>query len=371
MKLLDFTQKLYKEIDLSDYSLITCHHILEIDYLVIKALCENGLKPEKIYVLGKPYSTSKEVLQKYKELGVYVDGASLIIDPNKSFDNYFESVISNFIVKVSENISGKVIVWDDGGLLNTQLNNSNNLPFNIVSSVEQTSSGFNKLADTVLNFPIVNMARSKAKLQFESLFIADKNIQRLAAYRHTFQKDIKSALIIGGGPIGQVMKGGLVDMNIDVKIYDRDIEVSDYDTDIKLVHVISGFDVIIGATGEQALTVDDLSVLKNGCVLLSVSSSDREFDAVGWRKKAGITDSSVHKDILLDGRVLLNNGFPLNFTGEPESVPLKYIQLTGALTLAAIYTGVQLTEDNNDWVDIPQDKQEKIINEFKSYGLIK
>ncbi len=372
MELIDFTQGLYKDMDLSDVTLITCHHILEIDYMVLEALCEYGLKPENIYVLGKPYSTSEQVLKKYKQLGAYVDDASMVIRPDMSFDNYFGGVIQDFIAIVNEKVSGKVIVWDDGGLLSAQLNGITDLPFDIIGAVEQTSSGFNKLANTVLNFPIVNMARSKAKLQFESPFIAEKNMECFREYVGGAQNDdIKSVLIIGGGPIGQVMKRALGDAGVQVSIYDMDICVSDYAKGVELSEIISDFDVVIGATGEQTLTVEQSKLLESHCILFSVSSSDREFDGVGWRREAGVTDTAVHNNIYLGNRVLLNNGFPLNFDGEPESVPLKYIQLTGALTLAAIYTAIQIGERlKGGWVDIPVEKQKAIVSEFKSYKCI-
>jgi len=53
MELLKHTQTLFPDVDLSDTKLITCHHILEIDFLVLKALFEKAVPDydkESVYV---------------------------------------------------------------------------------------------------------------------------------------------------------------------------------------------------------------------------------------------------------------------------------------------------------------------------------
>ena len=366
MELLKHTQTLFPDIDLSDITLITCHHILEIDFLVLKAFFEKGLKPQNVYVIGKAYSTSEHVLHKYREVGIHVANASNRINPRKSFDDYFSEEITKFLDELAGRVKGNVIVWDDGGMLNKELiKRVGTLPFRVIASLEQTSSGFNALSGIDLKFPIVNMARSKAKLQFETPFIVEKNLKKLYEYLHQHNKSMQKVLIIGGGVIGREMKKHLLARGVLVDVFDVQSGASDFPENTTIDDILSIYDIIIGTTGKQVVSAEEIGRFKNDAIVMSVSSSDREFDAVGWRKIAHVESDRVHQDIVIDRKVLLNNGFPLNFDGAPESVPLQYISLTGALTLAGIYTA-HSANSTPEWKNIPKRTQEEIVRKFNN-----
>ena len=82
-----------------------------------------------------------------------------------------------------------------------------------------------------------------------------------------------------------------------------------------------------------------------------------------------VESDAVHQDIVIGKKVLLNNGFPLNFDGAPESVPLRYISLTGALTLAGIYTAYA-ADTTPEWKEIPKWAQNKIVKMFTSTSTV-
>jgi hypothetical protein len=106
--------------------------------------------------------------------------------------------------------------------------------------------------------------------------------------------------------------------------------------------VLKAYDVIIGATGSNSLSVAQLGQLKQSTHLISVSSSDREFPSVHIRNNSihgtQVHDTFVYKENDIH---LINGGFPISFKGnEIECYPLEMdvtkMKLTEAILLHII-----------------------------------
>ena len=83
--------------------------------------------------------------------------------------------------------------------------------------------------------------------------------------------------------------------------------------------------MIIGATGTNSVTFEDLKNLKHGCHLISISSSDREFPSQYLRTHA-VSGKEVHDTYVckMSNIHLANGGFPISFKGERiECYPLE------------------------------------------------
>jgi hypothetical protein len=127
---------------------------------------------------------------------------------------------------------------------------------------------------------------------------------------------------------------------------------------------LPSYDLIIGCTGSTSIPHPLHDSLKDGCILASVSSSDREFDAHCLRKQI-MPYSDCHQCVTIEDKLLLNSGFPVNFDGGIHSVPPKYIQFTRALLVAAIFQSMQ--QDSSSplkIIDLDFSYQKKISNIF-------
>ncbi|MBX9804158.1 MAG: hypothetical protein K2Y18_00195 [Alphaproteobacteria bacterium] len=306
---------------------------------MLRSCFDNGLLPERTALIGKCYSNSPTALALMEEEGIYICPSSSQFDSHQSYDNQFRKNMSEFFQNVVTRLKipqhAKLIVLDDGGELISIVNSCATM-FRQVIGVEQTSAGYHKLAKLKLNIPIINVARCSLKLIGESPAVSEAQIQHITRAINNLGIVPKRILIAGNGALGKYLTQALR-LRYDVVCYDKIPHLSEiHKEDLD----VSSFDMIIGATGNRIMTSEHISNLKEGVVLVSASSSDREFDASYFRKKIEKNDN-CHEDIFVDGIHLLNCGFPVNFQGADEdSIPLEKIQLTIALMFCSIFKGV-------------------------------
>ncbi len=357
LELLEFTAKQFSRDTLKDTYLIGCQHVLPSLYYLLKAAIQLGLPPENISIIGKCYSSSKLAFNMLCKEKIFVSDDSFSYDSHLSFDEQFKDYIEKFIqesllrMKCLDN--KKIILLDDGGeLITAAKKHINN--YNITLGVEQTSSGYNKLCNQVFNFPIINVARSYAKLNFESPHIA---ISILNHTRKIINCEKKQILIIGKGAIGIALEKYL-----EKQAYVSFHDIQSNNTLINDVN-LNQYDIIIGATGNNVMNKEMYHHLKKNVYLISASSSDREFDAVNLRKIVD-RNSECHKSYNIQNINLINSGFPLNFYGSDyDNVPLNDIQLTFSLLLAGI---CQRNSLYNGISELDKDIQYSILKKYFS-----
>lgn len=364
LPLVELLVDLFSDQDFFNVKIIGAQHILETTHSMLRSLYRVGLQPKNVSLIGKCYSTCLEVYEEMIAEGINVSKSSFTYTSHKSFDEQYSSEVQKFLVDqindLEENEYDKVILLDDGGKC-IDFFNKINKPNKKIISIEQTSAGYNEIKHKQLFFPVVNVARSPAKLNLESPIIAEAAAERL--YQSLFQRDLfpKRALIIGGGPIGQAMKSRLGgDMLIDV--YDENNELSDIKQDLgSILHL---YPLIVGCTGKRSIPNRLHSKIKQGTILVSVSSSDREFDSVYLKNKL-IENHNCHEDLLIQGKLLIRSGFPVNFDGNRENIEPEKIQLTIALITAAIFQALKIELDHEAGI-IPLDPEieARIAEEF-------
>jgi hypothetical protein len=318
---------------------------------MIFALMKKGLKAENIFMISKSYSYNPTVHNNFLEKNIF--SYHYEYNSYKSFDKQFKSQIKRFIKKIKPRLKENVLLIDDGGELIRILNKPRNNNFH---AVEQTSSGFNKLKNVKINFPVVNVARSKTKLEIESPFIADLAYKKIIEELGKIEKTPKEVLIIGNGPIGKEMKI-LFDKKFKTLIYDIK------ENEEKVHEIIKEKEelLIIGCSGKISLPKKYHKFLKKS-ILVSVSSSDREFDSVYIRRKVE-KNKNPHKNIITKEIILLNSGFPITFDGSIHGAPPKKIQLTQGLMMAGTYQSIK--EQKKEFLQLDSRIQEKIIEKFK------
>lgn len=367
MPLLDSVISSYSGPSLSRTKIIGVQHILETTHAMFQALELLGLRKENVSLIGKCYSTCEEVRQEMLYDGYFVSDRSKAYHPHCSWDSIYEQEVLKFSEeRFSELVQGefdRIVILDDGGKLiksiQSLLKSRCDVP---IVAVEQTTSGYEAIKNTQNNLPIINVARSPAKLKLESPMIAKAAIDRFEAKLDSANIRPSRTLIIGGGAIGTSIYQSL-SHRIDTYLYD--ISATRRSTGSKsLEGIIGEFDLIIGCTGFTSVSQKIHHFLSPGTVLVSTSSSDREFDAVHLRKQVA-ENSDCHLDVWASDVLLLNSGFPVNFDGERENIDPEYIQLTMALLTSGLLQACQL-DSNFPATILPLDskKESEIVSDF-------
>lgn len=364
LPLINFTTELYPDADLKDTYIICAQHLVSTTYSLFHALLNLGIKPYNISAIGKCYSTDPEAYLEMEKIGIDVCSTSLLFDSHRSFDQQYSENVKNFLnerrLKIMSKEFKKIIVLDDGGELILKINDVAKRP-NVVG-IEQTSSGFYKLRSETIRFPIINVARSYAKINFESPVIANLVVDALM--QQIKHLHLERALIIGSGSIGSHVNDVFKSI-CEISTYDKIFSRSSINT-VDFIKSLSFFDVIIGCTGQTVLGPEHYSLLKEGAVLVSASSSDREFDAVHLRRKASII-SNCHENLYIEGIQLINCGFPVNFSSQFRSIDVEELQLTRSLLLSAV---LQANSHSNvsksGFIDLDIENQMEIIRKYLS-----
>lgn len=355
----------YQNFDLSTSLVIAVQHLCSSTEKLFHALLQKGLPPSNLFALGKCYSTNPESLDRLRNIGINAQLSSLDYNPEVSYDTDFNNNINEFLTYILCSLDlysfEKIIILDDGGHLISAVNTlfPRNLP---IVGVEQTSSGFNLLKSEALFFPIVNVARSWLKLKHETPFIVRLIANHLKNKIAEFQIEIENALILGGGILGSALATSLNAM-CSVSVFDTDFKRSDF-TATKYRERLHEFDLVVGTSGENSLTLNDLSFLKKPVMLASTSSSDREFAASAIRKTN--LNKDCHADVEFEGVLLLNSGFPLPFSKNFDEIDLDEFQLTRSLLFLAIYQAFYLNNQPG-FVDVDNAIQNRIHEIYLDY----
>lgn len=362
LPLLEFVSSQFPDVDLSNISVIACQHLLGTTFNLFEELFKKGLKPKNVYLIGKCYSTNEETYQKFIRHGVNVSELSKTFDSHISFDEQFHGYVGKFLQNVTDSVSAqdykKIVILDDGGGLVSLVNDFFDNFDNFVG-VEQTSSGYEKIKNVDLLFPVINIARSRAKLEYESPMVAELITQKIKNYIKDSGLSEPEILVIGQGYIGEaitkLLRQEFRTIGCDI-LPDKCDFNGDYKSDL------NGFDIIVGASGNPVLAAGDFGKLKKGVALISASSSDREFSAIYLRVLDPKTDD-CHKDFNVKGINLINGGFPINFDGQEHSLSPEKIQLTRALLLAGVYIGIN-ANGGNGVKELDDKIQNSIIKKF-------
>src|SRR3989338_257818 len=333
----------YKSVagSIDDIRIVSFQHLLEPQIEMYNGFIELGVKPENIHALGKIYSSNKSVIEDLKALGIQALQPAFL---GKPFD---EEHRNNCLALRSKFSNEKVIILDDGAeLINVFAENYDNVLF----AVEQTSSGFRKLENLKHKFPIVNVARSKTKLTQESPLIARLCFERIVEHTQKYDLVNPKFLLIGLGPIGESMRQILTENNFGMAGYDKD----DYSSIVDLINEVKP-GVVIGATGAQIISEEELSQLSQSIHFISLSSSDREFPVSKLR-----TSSNAHDDIESGNLIFANGGFPITFKGNRyESTPVE-IEKTISLLFGSVAHGIKIGYQGEGLINVPEELESQL-----------
>jgi len=326
--------------------LVCCQHLLEPQLRMFEFLIDFGFEPDKIIVLGKAYSTNNEILKELKNKKVKVFQPEF---SGESFDKEHKNNCDMILKQIPKET--RIIILDDGAELITSFSKNKNVLF----AVEQTSSGFRKLENKKIDFPIINVARSDTKLIQESPFIARLCFERIKDYLQDQKINNPSILVVGLGPIGEAVREIFKQNYFSIQGFDIKYGHGDL---IKMILEMRP-DIVIGATGSPILIqkdIEKISSFDKRVHFISVSSSDREFPVSFFRK-----NKEIHEDVTYKNITFVNNGFPITFKGNRyEGTPME-IEKTICLLGGSVIYGATHNIKNKGFVNVPEEL-EKLIN---------
>jgi hypothetical protein len=374
----------------STVALFGIQHLLEETVCLVQEVIRRNIVPaNRIWLLGKPYSSNARITHLLRLMGVTVGSPSNGWRPGE-FDSWFEAEAKRFFNKaiaqlVNDKVIGRVVLLDDGGtLINSGLEASPHPGLNFVG-VEQTSRGVS--AATNATFPVVLVSSCALKAMVEPEFVARAAVHKIAHY-YPEALSAKTIGVVGCfGNVGNYLAQYLAartDVHSQTRILCYDSRsvwansitfagagVTDGEVKLEIVKDVTALfadaEVVYGCTGL------DLGKLVKECVrrpqlFVSLSSGDIEF-ATALKNMMSPVSSIWGPIELKSGGVVAHAGFPVTFDGAPSSAPLIEMQLTRALLLAGILQAISMPVEASGPRKLEPEPQWKIWLHWKKIAL--
>jgi S-adenosylhomocysteine hydrolase len=355
----------------------------------VEALNKLGASFSDIYLVAKPYPYAKRdlVSHELERRGVNVYRATRSHDVSAVAEEVLRHLQQSKVLK-----DRKVLVIEDGGYFGPLLHEPvfNDILSKCVGIVEQTTKGIRrdrkKVGESPL-VPILSVAESKFKADYESPEIGRITIQNISRFVPNVKLSGRRAVVFGFGSIGEHVAAHLNrSFNMGVSVVDIDAAKL-----LKALHrkdivseAVESFDKLIlgkkaklfvGTTGETSMNDQILTSLPNDCILVSTSSDREEIDMDWFIKTAGdqgknIEEGKTEYHVSVNGEMrtytVLADGYPINFYGS-ESLPNDTIDPIMTLLLLC---GIDVCEKqlspeiHTDYVNDDLQKKHKLVEEF-------
>ena len=334
---------------------VCVQHLLYTTTPLFDSLIKLGAAPERIFLLGKQYSTCQLVAEELLNKGIRLQKI------NKSHKLGEYAVLANRDIRrmlnnvaryiASENDIRMVVVLDDGGkCLDYAVQD---LPTHIpLLGIEQTTAGFFNPNVINASIPIIDVATSAAKSYLESDLIVNAILLKMSAFLP--KEKNKVCGVVGFGVIGRALSKRMLSLGYTVLVFDKYKKIEVDNGSLKQINsldkLINMVDYVYGCTGADIMKdICFEETIKHDKVFVSCTSEDKEFlsflNYLQIKSKEGVKISPL-KDVYFQlengARITIaSGGFPINFDGSGFSVSTDQIQLTRALFLAGIVQGVQ------------------------------
>ncbi len=225
----------------------------------------------------------------------------------------------------------RVLVIDDGGLI-AQGYASDHAARCVDAAIELTVSGLTRItAAEPLAIPVLNLARSELKTRLGYPEIADSCARRLRALLAAHKLSGRQVLVIGFGELGSRLAAALRAQGSQVHVVDTDplalitAAEAGYTTHryvADALHVAPPF-LIVGTTGDNALTATDLALMPDETFLAPFATKDFSLLAAPhYSRHATLIPGVGRRYRLDDGRhvTILGDGRSLNLF-EADAIP--------------------------------------------------
>jgi S-adenosylhomocysteine hydrolase len=343
---------------LNNVKFLWVSHLLEDIVPMALAMKDASLNQNDTTVVGSPYGSNPAIVATLKDLGFNVRV------PKLSEDDY-RAEVKKALDKAIAGLRGNdapLLIMDDGGLTADLLHSDPKYApvLDRIRIVEQTTGGVLLAEEHALKTSVVAVARAKAKaVEGEGVgqVIAEKIIRRLK--RSSGDLKGKRIVVLGNGPIGAGIIDATAAAGARVTLIEPNPEMAKkVPRGVAAVTdpghwkkaraaALAQADIVIGATGRNSVTLEDLLSLKDGAIALSASSKRKELSLGELEKVAKRTELPDDNPLVrvpttqytYKGKklVVLGDGWPLNFDGGVASLPPARIALTDAAMLDGLF----------------------------------
>jgi adenosylhomocysteinase len=290
-------------------------------------------------IFAKPFSKNVEVIANIERMGVRVEQLDYDTLENTS-------ILNETISRQLEATSNPLILIDVGGYFAKPLSEltakNARLPIGVL---EVTTFGHNRYIQAMANIsvPVISIARSEIKdveatFVGESAWLAVDSILREVGIS-AFGKKVG---VVGYGMIGRRVAAAARANGTHTIVFDKDplklLEARSFRHTLclKLEELLNTCDIVISATGTQAISIADMKDAHNGIILASAGSKANELDLVGIRSRAKQTkhiSKMIAEYKLPSGKVIyiLRNGAAVNFlvgSCPDETMDLVFAEMT-------------------------------------------
>lgn len=362
---------------------IATQHLLPTTYNLIEALIQLGFRSENMLLIGKPYSTVPNLPEKLRTgLGVSVVEDKPLLPFEKKFlfnlgeyEKYTQEKTEAAWEKATHCLKSKrdieqIIILDEGGHLLERIPRSLLSHYKIVG-IEQTRGGLYNRDLPHRPFPIIHVASSALKREWEAKIIAKSVIETLEKKLPKESYYTQQFGVLGTGAIGLAVIEYLNSKGCKVFYYDANQSaMADFKkraapnmgiASSSTEALVRNSDWILGCTGKdvsQAFQIEELS--GNNKYFVSCSSEDREYKTALQKlrkyveriKLDPLQDLTFYSTNQKDSITFISGGFPVNFTRTPECDPPE-IDLTRALLLASCIQAQQLLSTYQEMQEYP------------------
>lgn len=387
-------------------ALIAVQHLMEETVCLLREIINRQLvQKDRIWLLGKPYSSNHRVAHRLSKLGITVtipeEGTwlpggefeaargSTRAEPGR-FDEWFDGQVGSFLARTlaetPKTENGPILLLDDGGaLIKSAAKFQDTRRFR---GIEQTSRGIASACAAKGKFPVILVACSAVKSIVEPEFVARAAVNKIARY-YPEALQLKKVGIVGFGNLAKYLAKyikqrpdihGAENVDLEVLCFDRNRKPEDPASVpgwcSTAAELFAKADLVYGCAGED-YGDDAANYGKAGQLLVSISSGDVEFATL--LRSMSAKEREEYEDqrgrygplapVKTGNKIVAHGGFPITFDRSPSSAPLVEMQLTRALLLAGIQQAVSLDSQSKEPLPLRAKAQHKIWTNWEEHAL--
>jgi len=335
-------------------------HFLKDLIPFVKAAENLGLDIKNAYFFYKDYPyPQRDAIKKWLE----EQGA--VVRPRSYITQYLEQLATTSLDRI-----GEVLIIEDGGFIAPAIHKQypTLIPY-VKGAVEQTTRGIRN-AEKIekLQFPIIPVATSELKSDFEPQYIAKAVVKNIERMLPNITLNGKTAALFGCGAIGKSIAKWLRENGVNVTIFEPSSKnkIWAQQNGFNLVdspgEASNSKNFVIGASGRQSINAQVIASVSHGTYLISASSELYEIDMEELARQTRNREILRNDDgeeigitfILppTDRHIyVLANGYPINFWGfesmpeEASDLILSLILLSSAEVALGSYPTPEINSD--------------------------
>ena len=389
----DFVNKdLFDKKVLSDCLIIFREHSLISVYNIYQIFRSLGLKPENTvyYSKGDRCRNISRIEESFRDkgYGVFVlNPFESVSETGKSEDEKINPQASDRVYKelkpYFEKAKGeglRVIIFDDGGLMVTTVIDLFSKDYgNLINGYIETTKGgmhaINSRPD--LHVTVINLADCSIKNLLNSV-IGHSIVQRLREMIPHIGLRGQSVVLVGYGTLGRAISKDLRRLGMSVYVCDNNNErifealADGFPVSKDVKYMIKEFEpiLIMGCTGLDALTYDNLVQIQRDTYVATVSSNEikQSYAIFDKTSKLELVDNYARIYTLENGYrlIILGNGASLNLYNGEGANHSEYQPFLAAMIETIVYSAINGPIKGKNGLDT--EIADKIIGEANILG---